>query len=242
MLYSDILIRLLVAHLLGDFFLQPDSWVTSKKEKKFRSIHHYLHALIHGVLAYLLLSQWNSFAIPFIIFVTHLMIDLSKSHFKSDIRSFVLDQLAHFFVLLVLAVGMQNSGYEFTQFWLKNLQNQNLWFIVLGYLLLTKPAGVLIQLWTKPWQKELKNTEDEDSLSNAGKWIGYLERILTFTFILVGQFSAIGFLIAAKSIFRFGDLTNSKERKNTEYILIGTFLSFTLAILIGILITKFPSI
>jgi hypothetical protein len=43
----------------------------------------------------------------------------------------------------------------------------------------------------------------------------------------------IGYLLAAKSIFRFGDLTNSKEKKLTEYILIGTFLSFAIAVLIG---------
>ena len=29
-----ILLKLLLAHLLGDFFLQPTSWVESKEEKK----------------------------------------------------------------------------------------------------------------------------------------------------------------------------------------------------------------
>jgi len=41
-------------------------------------------------------------------------------------------------------------------------------------------------------------------------------------------------LIAAKSVFRFGDLSRAKDRKLTEYILIGTFLSFGLAIAIGL--------
>jgi hypothetical protein len=38
-------------------------------------------------------------------------------------------------------------------------------------------------------------------------------------------------LIAAKSVFRFGDLKESKDRKLTEYILIGTLLSFAMAII-----------
>jgi len=40
-------------------------------------------------------------------------------------------------------------------------------------------------------------------------------------------------LIAAKSVFRFGDLRESKNRKLTEYILIGTLLSFGIAIATG---------
>lgn len=73
-----------------------------------------------------------------------------------------------------------------------------------------------------------------DSLEQAGKYIGILERLFVFVFILINQWEAIGFLIAAKSVFRFGDLSNAKDRKLTEYILIGTLMSFGLAIAIGI--------
>ncbi|MFW5760036.1 MAG: hypothetical protein ACOCXH_03530 [Cyclobacteriaceae bacterium] len=41
-------------------------------------------------------------------------------------------------------------------------------------------------------------------------------------------------MIAAKSVFRFGDLKEAGQRKRTEYILIGTLISFTLSILFGI--------
>jgi hypothetical protein len=52
----------------------------------------------------------------------------------------------------------------------------------------------------------------------------------------MGYFDAIGFLLAAKSIFRFGDLKEAKDRKLTEYVLIGTLLSFGIALLIGLLV------
>jgi hypothetical protein len=48
----------------------------------------------------------------------------------------------------------------------------------------------------------------------------------------------VGFLIAAKSVFRFGDLKESKDRKLTEYILVGTLVSFGLAIFTA-LVTQF---
>ncbi|TVR27761.1 MAG: DUF3307 domain-containing protein, partial [Balneolaceae bacterium] len=47
--------------------------------------------------------------------------------------------------------------------------------------------------------------------------------------------------LAAKSIFRFGDLTRSKDRKLTEYILVGTLLSFLIAIATGMAVSYFIS-
>lgn len=70
-------------------------------------------------------------------------------------------------------------------------------------------------------------------LPNAGKWIGYLERILILTFIFTDSIEGVGFLLAAKSVFRFGELNRAKDIKTTEYVLIGTFTSFTIAILLG---------
>jgi hypothetical protein len=81
----------------------------------------------------------------------------------------------------------------------------------------------------------LEEDDNTSSLENAGKYIGMLERLFVFVFIITNQWQAIGFLLAAKSVFRFGDLSNAKDRKLTEYILIGTLLSFGLAIAIGLL-------
>lgn len=93
----------------------------------------------------------------------------------------------------------------------------------------------MLGLFTARWRA---NNAASQSLQNAGKWIGYLERVLILTFILIGKIEMIGFLLAAKSIFRFGELNKSKEIKTTEYVLIGTFASFTIAILWGLLLNK----
>lgn len=70
-------------------------------------------------------------------------------------------------------------------------------------------------------------------LPNAGKWIGYIERILVLTFIYTHNVSGIGFLLAAKSIFRFGDLSKAKDINITKYVLIGTLSSFAISTIIG---------
>ena len=80
-----------------------------------------------------------------------------------------------------------------------------------------------------------KLTEGNKSLKDAGKYIGVLERVLVFVFVILDHWEAVGFLITAKSVFRFGDLTATKQRKLTEYVLIGTLISFGIAILTGLI-------
>lgn len=80
-----------------------------------------------------------------------------------------------------------------------------------------------------------KLTKHNESLEDAGKYIGILERCLVFVFVILNHWEAVGFLITAKSVFRFGDLKESKDRQLTEYILIGTLISFGIAIITGII-------
>jgi hypothetical protein len=56
--------------------------------------------------------------------------------------------------------------------------------------------------------------------------------------LLMDQPNGIGFLIAAKSVLRFGEIKDPSQRKVAEYIIIGTFLSFGWALLISILTQK----
>lgn len=112
--------------------------------------------------------------------------------------------------------------------------------IALGAVLLTLPVGALIDWLLKPFQKQLNKRFRPNSLrpvsglKEGGRIIGYLERLLIYVFILSGQFAGVGFLVAAKSIFRFGELKESENRKQAEYIIIGTFTSFLLAILVSL--------
>ena len=106
--------------------------------------------------------------------------------------------------------------------------NQKFWILATATILITTPAGILIGQLTKGWRDKISNPE---SLANAGKWIGIIERLIVFIFVLLGQYAAISLLIAAKGIIRF----NEKDRPEvkTEYLVIGTLMSIVIALVIG---------
>jgi hypothetical protein len=63
--------------------------------------------------------------------------------------------------------------------------------------------------------------------ARVGATIGVLERLLIVTFVLVGAESAIGLVVAAKTIARFRQLD---DRDFAEYYLLGTLASVSVAI------------
>ncbi|HSD06822.1 DUF3307 domain-containing protein [Flavobacterium sp.] len=227
------IVKLILAHILGDFLLQPNSWVKAKEEKKGFAWQLYAHVSIHGLLSLLFLYDINSWRLIVSITFSHLVIDYIKLKFQTEdskIIWFISDQILHLTAIFLLVAYWQNSEKELFAFLLSDS------FIILATaaLFLTKPVSIILGVLTKPWSEAIVN-EKEKSLRYAGKYIGFIERLLVFVFICTNHFEAVGFLLASKSVFRFGDLKESKERKLTEYILIGTLLSFGIAILVGLL-------
>lgn len=226
-----IFLRLLLAHILADFLLQSNKMVKEKLEKKIASKQLYLHILFHVLCYYLLLWDLNWWFIPLLIGLSHYLIDLGKLYLQNPKNSrllFFIDQGLHLIILYGASVYL--SGAELLNF---TLSSQLLLIIVL-VIFLTQPSSVIIKTLISVYTPNTE-MEKEDSLHNAGKYIGMLERLLVFVFIASNHWEGVGFLIAAKSIFRFSDLTQAKDRKLTEYILIGTLLSFGLAIICGLI-------
>ena len=224
----SLLIRLIIAHLLADFVFQADSWVDQRFKNGWHSKYLYLHGIIAGVLAYFLSGLWNLIWIPAAVAATHILIDGLKAKYENNIQSFLLDQLGHFIVILLIWILIISPGPEdialFKQILLPGI---NLWVIVAAYLIIIWPSSVLISKITEKWRTDI--TDENESLEKAGMWIGRLERFLILTLVLLKQYEAIGLLVAAKSIFRF-----SASRSVGEYVLIGTLLSFTIAITVGL--------
>lgn len=229
-----ILLRLLFAHILSDFFFQSDKICDDKQDKnKKKYVYQLLHGVIHALMAYLFVADWDNWVIPLVILISHTLMDYIKvEYMKKDATSFIISQLIHIAVIVALWLSLFNQDGNYCQELLKTeWGNLNTWTIVTAYLLIMKPTSVFLNLFIKRWTP---SATAEKSLPNAGKWIGYFERILILTFILTRNAEAIGFLLAAKSIFRFGELSKAQEIKTTEYVLIGTLASFTIATLIGL--------
>ena len=230
---ANILLRLVIAHLLTDFVLQPFTWVEDRSKKKFRSVKLYLHVFLTALIAYLFSGAWNNLWILVIVFTTHLLIDIWKSYQPAKLKYFLIDQFLHLLVLILICVGLFGKWTE-AGTWLLSLYDNSYYLILLtGYMIITWPLGILIGITTEKWRVE--SAINSDGLAKAGLWIGLFERFLILTFILIDQYTAVGLLIAAKSILRFND-KESNTQKKTEYVLIGTLMSFSASVIVGLAI------
>ena len=232
-----IILQLILAHIITDFVIQPTKWVAHKREFKARSKYLYIHAFIAGFLTFVFLLRLEWWYIGVFVGVTHFFIDLWKLQFKKDnLKMFVSDQVLHLFMILIAWLYLSANFTAVLPFFSNIITSEIILAILIGYLLVIFPTGFLIGKATKRWQNEVEDDLKKNSLDAAGRYIGIFERVLVLTFILSTNFSAIGFLIAAKSILRFSDKSETGARKQTEYVLIGTLMSFTITILIGFLV------
>jgi len=200
-----IFIRLFAAHILADFVFQSKNWIEDRSKHLFKSTYLYIHIGILGILTYIFLADWNEFIVPVVIMATHLVIDIWKSKKGDTAFYFILDQSAHMLILIAVWLYYIDGFFDIVIVMNNLLSGSAFWIITVGYLVVIWPVGFLIANITTRWQQEIAAEEQEalSGLQNAGMWIGRLERFIILTLILLNQFSAIGFLIAAKSIFRF---------------------------------------
>lgn len=225
-----ILLKLVIAHLLTDFVLQPSSWIEERKIKKWRSGKLYLHVALTACVAYLLVGLWHLWWLPLVIFISHLFIDIWKAYRPARMAYFLIDQFLHMLIILLVWIVLFNkwqfAGYLLTEFY----SNTRLLMVLLAYIFITWPIGIMVGMATEKWRDEAG--VNAEGLARAGMWIGFFERFLILTFILIDQYTAVGLLIAAKSILRFNDREGNTQKK-TEYVLIGTLMSFSVSVLLG---------
>jgi hypothetical protein len=231
-----LLFKLFLAHIIGDFFLQPESWVIEKEKKKLKSPKLYIHIVIHFFLLFVLLWDISLWPLIVSIGVLHFIIDSIKLLFqnkKTRRTWFFIDQILHVISIFMAYYLLIENSFD-----LGILQEENTLLLFICILFLTEPVSIIMKTIFSKWNIA-KLTEGNESLKDAGKYIGILERILVFVFVVLDHWEAVGFLITAKSVFRFGDLKESKHRKLTEYILIGTLISFGIAITVGLFFIMF---
>ncbi len=227
-------VPLLAAHLLSDFVLQTNAMVRAKD----RPFTFLVHILITGLCAYLLLGDFSEWRIPLIVLATHGLIDLLKIQITGrlidDLPAFALDLAAHLAVIFAIsAIDWSRIGI-FEPWWLEHNPVSYLQTLVVasGLIANTLAAGHFInKALPQMLSTDPKELHQDQGLNGAGRYIGYLERILLLLFVYSGQLSAAGLLIAAKSVLRFQKTNES--RRETEYILVGTLLSFTVGIVLA---------
>ena len=212
---------LLCAHVWGDFLFQP-AWMARNKHRLPVLL---LHSAIHGLLAYLFVGRWTLWQLPVVAGLVHGLVDFVKVRAPEGdtARVFAADQAAHVAFLGALAFLLHRAGIVPV---IGGLYRPLVW--ISGFLVTVFGAGAVVERTAARLFEENEGLEAQlNGLKNGGRLIGRLERALIFLFMAIGYPAGIGFLVTAKSILRFGE---ARERAVAEYVLIGTLMSFSLAL------------
>jgi len=233
------IIPLFTAHALVDFVLQSEEDVSSKH----LPLVLFKHSFLVAITSYIFMGLWRLWAIPLVILISHFVIDYFKVKMsRDDLKIFLIDQFAHIIVIVaVSALFSLASPFSTSNYWetlFGRLYYSSLVFIS-GAIITIYAGRIVVGIIVEPFLEQLRDIRKESSsnsllvnerlargFENGGMVIGQLERGMIFLLILVNQPAAIGFLIAAKSVFRFGEIKEKSNRMEAEYILIGTLVSF----------------
>lgn len=257
----ETLLTLMVAHILADFLLQT-RWILDNKRK---AKGFGLHIAIVAVTAGMLSGTWDWRVIGLITVTHALAdaakltwVALGKTEEEKKARDgfypFLIDQLFHLGVIVVVTVVFPSTVADGWWGALPAEQQRAVFqavAVIGGVVLSVSAGGIVIDKLLAGFQGHRDATaaaatipaapasppvapKDQTGvgLPGGGQAIGWLERGLTLLFLLVGQPEGIGLLLAAKSILRFSD---ANARAHTEYVIIGTLLSFGWGIVSAVL-------
>lgn len=242
-----------LGHLITDFVLQTHALVAQKRAGKL--LAYARHGVIHYSCAIVLATFFvpgsflslRTHAVLIALTLVHLLIDFAKIRLTNQewisngTRSFVADQILHL-VTILYAAELLTPAVNFAGLlgWFADFRYLPNKFLVVPviYVAVVFGGGYLVRFLTRTLAEGIKSHSPDkpsEQLGNAGLYIGWLERFLVVTAMLLQSPATIGLILTAKSIARYPEF---KSERFAEYFLIGTLLSISLAILGGALLSK----
>jgi hypothetical protein len=233
-----------LGHLAADFVFQTRRLVDGKL--RGRASAYLQHGFIHYLSGILLVGFFVPGSIIALsthlviagLALVHLLIDFAKVRFTArrvigdGAVSYLADQLVHL-LTVVLAAWLLSPGMSFTALAAPVQASRSLGtkFIAVPaiYLGVIFGGGYLIRFLMRSLTQSVKDEEPGiagDKLQDAGLYIGWLERFLILTALLLRSPAAVGLILTAKAITRYPEF---KSARFAEYVLIGTLLSVSLA-------------
>lgn len=238
------LLYLCLFHIIADFYAQNDHIAHEKKKKyKYVLIHSLQYWAVFLVLSILCFEK-NALIVSSITSVCHYSTDTIKYLYTkckkkrcSDSMLFIFDQAVHFISIVIITYL-----YRFEICWIDIINKFVLEFaidlnktakLLLVLLLIGKPSNILIQQLLNSYRPK-QNDCIIKSDAKAGRLIGTLERLLILILLVNDGYTAIGFVLTAKSLVRYDKIT--KDPGFSEYYLLGTLLSTLIAIICSTLL------
>ena len=239
-MFKIILYLFLIGHILGDFYLQSSAMAENKDSSFKELMRHggwYLFAMLLAVVP---VFSWTMIMYAGIIALTHLGIDLVKFWLKGknfmkgkEAATYIIDQILHVVVIVIVSWGSYyfTSEIKYTG-WIQDILDgtQIDMIAILSWLLIVliiiQPVSITIKTVLEYYRPESNNVVD--GIPNAGALIGILERCIILALLFAQQYSAIGFVLTAKSVARYNKI--AEDPKFSEYYLLGTLLSTLMVI------------
>src|SRR6478609_3404058 len=166
-----VLIKIILSHLIGDFLLQPTSWVKAKEKKKLGAYQLYLHVLLHGVLIMILMWDWKFLPWAAMIVFSHLVIDALKITLqKKEARTayFIAAQFLH-----ILSIYLIFCWYQGNILINASIFSEANFLLTTLIIFLTVPTSYITSMLIAKWTPHTEENAT-DSLEDAGKYIGIL--------------------------------------------------------------------
>jgi hypothetical protein len=242
---------LYLAHLLTDFVLQSDRMVAGKKRGS--ALAYLAHGAIHFVSAALFLGfvirglgvRLDFYGSILGLTLVHLGIDwlklrLVRSEILADgAATFLADQAIHALTVLLTAWLIIRPPFWALLaklHWAQSAIEKPL-VVSVVYVGVIFGGGYVIRFLTKPLTKQDMSIlgETTNEMQNAGMYIGWLERFVVLTALVLQSPATVGLILTAKSIARYPEM---KSVRFAEYFLIGTLLSMSLGIIGGLILLK----
>jgi len=232
--------QLYLAHLVADFLLQPD-WVARRKsEIRPLAGHAAIHLVCAAAAVNLGLDRRVAGAIVSVALI-HTLLDYAKARLSGDgWIAFTADQAAHLLVVALASIWLSGSWSGMVDVIRSIVINPLVYLYACAYVAVVFGGGYLVQKITQSFLAAMQSSlaQLKPGLPNAGKYIGWVERILILTFIVGGYETAVGFLLAAKALVRYPEIKEDTRGHFAEYFLIGTLTSVGLALIAGMAVNK----
>jgi Protein of unknown function (DUF3307) len=250
-LFATCFLALYLAHLLTDFVFQSDRLVARREEgsRLAYAEHGGIYLLSSIVLMWLALPglafRFNFYVLIVGLTLAHLGIDWGKSRLvqskviSGGARAFLGDQLMHGLTVCTTSWLLARPSFASLISTVRTFQSNTEMplLLLVVYIGVIFGGGYIVRFLTKALGQNVPRIAGEttDELQNAGMYIGWLERFLVLTALVLHSPATVGLIFAAKSIARYSEL---KSVRFAEYFLIGTLLSVSIGILGGLILLK----
>jgi hypothetical protein len=237
-----LLILLVVGHFIADFLAQTPRVAERKEENTRHLLEHGLVTLVTHLVLLIPFMSWMVAVGVAALAIVHTIFDALRIRvagaWGGTLGAFFLDQGLHLATVLVLFGILQSAGAQrnivvpYASVWLPWVNQYGM--ILAGYAFNSRGGTAIVRKLLQEFPKVVpKPVEGEADEFAMGRTIGVLERFTVFTLVLLGQWGALGLVVAAKSIARFPEL---KDQNFSDYYLIGTLSSILVAVATGILV------